>query len=149
MSKAEQTILVSRELRRFPLKYYARASGITQLNHREHAACHRFAANLVNVFGQFQEAGISPSQYRCYIRRLRRRFDALLRRDDTVTSAALQDKLLRATELADCYIAYSALKADSVLFDMGDLTMELLRKLAYNSTHNFVVCIFDLRWCYN
>ena len=87
-------------------------------------------ARLLSLFGQFQESGIQPAVNTRFIRRLRRRIEAGQNgRGGGTRNTSAQDALARASELAECYEVYSAIKAELGLLDMGDLTMKLLHLL--------------------
>eukprot|EP01043_Picozoa_sp_COSAG02_P043735 COSAG02_NODE_3838_length_6163_cov_26.286115_6_plen_456_part_00 len=153
LSRAEQSIFISRILHRLPLRFYAAATGlqlqsqpadsggnaadkaITLVPAAGNADTRRFVSGLIAFFGKLQERGLTAEAYSTYLCQWinKRNPDTAHRLNDHIV-AADRELYERALELCNCYREYERLKREQGMIDMGDMILQLHELLKHHSS---------------
>ena len=153
LSRAEQSIFISRILHRLPLRFYAAATGL-QLQAQQAASdanadgmaialvpaagnadTRRFVNGLITFFGQLQERGLTAEIYSTFLHQwINNRNPGTARAAQhglNVDQIYEADRELyeRALELCSCYREYERLKHEQSMIDMGDMILQLHKLL--------------------
>ena len=156
LSRAEQSIFISRILHRLPLRFYAAATGL-QLQAQPadsdanadgtaialvpaagNADTRRFVNGLITFFGQLQERGLTAEVYSTFLHEWMNN-----RKPGTARAAphglnvdqiyeADRELYERALELCSCYREYERLKHEQSMIDMGDMILQLHELLKHH-----------------
>ena len=147
LSRAEQSLFISRILHRLPLRYYAASTGLQLADSSVgtadaarvlvpaagNADTRRFVGGLIAFFGQLQERGTTAEAYDTFLRQwISNRNPS----GELVGKIQEGDQELyeRAMELCGCYRQYERLKREQGLIDMGDMILQLHELLKHHSS---------------
>lgn len=155
LSRAEQSLFISRILHRLPLRLYAAATGLqrhaepggsdTRSSHATpvlipaagNMETRRFVSDLIAFFGHLQERGLTAASYRSFLHQWIRDISTAT---ETLPPSEMSSSLdeancelyERALELCSCYGEYERIKREQSMIDMGDMILQLHELLKHH-----------------